>query len=294
MILHADHGLNNSTFTTRVIISTMSDVYLRSPGDRLRAARCTAGERGRREDAQRDQERRRCRGVHHGQDRMQGEDHGLGTGSTRPRTRVRPTCSRWPRSSPKTPATRSLYAKSHIIEQVMAANSREGHLPQRRLLLGDDLPLHRPETRPVHADTARAASAAGPAHARAPGRQPPVPPEAQYVGRPRPAVRGDERPVSIAQLTDSPPGGAAFRWTILGAGRNASAGHAEGGLQVAILIQHLAWCARPLSGSDHGTLVAAPRLLPAVPQPLHATCGDGFERRGVWGERASRRRCPCG
>ena len=27
MILHADHGLNNSTFTSRVIISTMSDVY---------------------------------------------------------------------------------------------------------------------------------------------------------------------------------------------------------------------------------------------------------------------------
>ncbi|XHC26229.1 MAG: citrate/2-methylcitrate synthase [Phycisphaerales bacterium] len=27
MILHADHGLNNSTFTTRVIISTLSDVY---------------------------------------------------------------------------------------------------------------------------------------------------------------------------------------------------------------------------------------------------------------------------
>jgi citrate synthase len=27
MILHADHGLNNSTFTARVIISTLSDVY---------------------------------------------------------------------------------------------------------------------------------------------------------------------------------------------------------------------------------------------------------------------------
>ncbi|MCA9307401.1 MAG: citrate synthase [Phycisphaerales bacterium] len=27
MILHADHGLNNSTFTTRVVISTLSDVY---------------------------------------------------------------------------------------------------------------------------------------------------------------------------------------------------------------------------------------------------------------------------
>ena len=27
MILHADHGLNNSTFTSRVIISTLSDVY---------------------------------------------------------------------------------------------------------------------------------------------------------------------------------------------------------------------------------------------------------------------------
>jgi len=27
MILHADHGLNNSTFTARVVISTMSDVY---------------------------------------------------------------------------------------------------------------------------------------------------------------------------------------------------------------------------------------------------------------------------
>ena len=27
MILHADHGLNNSTFTARVIISTLSDMY---------------------------------------------------------------------------------------------------------------------------------------------------------------------------------------------------------------------------------------------------------------------------
>jgi citrate synthase len=27
MILHADHGLNNSTFTTRVVVSTLSDVY---------------------------------------------------------------------------------------------------------------------------------------------------------------------------------------------------------------------------------------------------------------------------
>jgi citrate synthase len=44
LVLHTDHGLNNSTFTARVIISTLSDIYLVDHGrpSALSAARSTA------------------------------------------------------------------------------------------------------------------------------------------------------------------------------------------------------------------------------------------------------------
>jgi citrate synthase len=44
LILHADHGFNNSTFSARVGLSTESDLYSAITARSARsAARCTAG-----------------------------------------------------------------------------------------------------------------------------------------------------------------------------------------------------------------------------------------------------------
>ena len=125
MILHADHGLNNSTFAARVVISTLSDVYsaltaaigsLRGPlhGGANEGVMLMLNEIPSLDEVE-----------PYVMQRLANKDKIMAsaTGSTRPRTPAPTTSRASPSSSPGTPATRSSSPRAGASRRSWSARS---------------------------------------------------------------------------------------------------------------------------------------------------------------------------
>jgi citrate synthase len=193
MITHADHGLNNSTFAARVVISTLSDVYsaltaaigsLRGPlhGGANEGVMKMLNEIPSVADAE-----AYIMGKLERKEKIMGFGHRVYK-NTDPRATELKTLAKQLAADT---GNMDLYEKSHAIERSWSGGRRQGHLPQRRLLQRHHLPLHRAELdlfTPMFA-LSRIGGLGG-AHPRAARRQPPLPPR-RGVRRP---ARGHRAP----------------------------------------------------------------------------------------------------
>ena len=166
LILTAEHGMNASTFTARVIASTGADDGGGAGGRRGRALgsaarrRAVAGAR----HAGRDRHRRARRGLDRAtRSPTGGASWASGTGSTAPRTRAPRACARRPRRSARRALALARAVEREALAQLRAAEARPRAGDQRRVLVGG-------RARGAQASRASCSRRRSPSRARSAGR----------------------------------------------------------------------------------------------------------------------------